>query len=100
MQLNNAMNTIMNAALTDVMGALFKLDEAGATVVAIFVENRNPIIWVDSDGPRGLDNPRVTKTVTVVDPRSGSTRRNVMVMRLGNVQVQWFVDELAVRAAS
>jgi hypothetical protein len=46
MQLNSA-NVLTNFALRDAMGALFHLDQLGATVLDVTITGRNPRIRID-----------------------------------------------------
>ncbi|CAM5386662.1 hypothetical protein [Rhodanobacter lindaniclasticus] len=90
----NPMNEILRAATNKALGAIFFLDEAGATVVSVEVRGGRPLIRLDG-APTRFVKGAIRKS-----RRVGELREHVMVAMVQNCQVEWIVHTVhAERAA-
>lgn len=94
----NPMNEILRTAANKALGALFFLDEAGATVCSIEVRGGRPLIKLDGSPGRFIQGA-IRKSRTV-----GGLREHVMVALVQGCQVEWLVHtvrgDVAARAGA
>jgi hypothetical protein len=78
----NPANTITYQGVCDLLMALFRLDAAGATVLEVRMDGRNPRIRIDAGTAfiRGAVRTRITER---------GVRRAVMATRVAGCQVEW-----------
>ena len=81
----NAMNDILRTAANQALGALFFLDEAGATVIAIDIRGGRPRITLDGAPSRFIQGA-IRKSRPL-----GGLREHVMVAVVQGCQVEWIV---------
>jgi len=79
------MNEILRAATNKALGAIFFLDEAGATVLSVAVRGGRPLIQLD--GPPA----RFVRGAIRKSQRVGNLREHVMVAMVQGCQVEWTV---------
>jgi hypothetical protein len=94
----NPMNEILRTAANKAIGALFFLDEAGATVVSIEVRGGRPTIILDGAPSRFIKGAIRRSRPT------GGLREHVMVAVVQGCQVEWLVHtvrgDVAARAGA
>lgn len=81
----NPMNEILRAATNKALGAIFFLDDAGATVISVTVRSGRPLITLD--GPP----VRFVRGAIRKSQRVGELREHVMVAMVQGCQVEWIV---------
>lgn len=81
----NPMNEILRTAANQALGALFFLDEAGATVTAIEIRGGRPLITLDG-APGRFIKGAIRKSRPV-----GGLREHVMVAVVQGCQVEWII---------
>lgn len=94
----NPMNEILRTATNKAMGALFFLDDAGATVTSVEVRGGRPLIRLDG-APGQFVQGAIRKSHKV-----GALREHVMVAMVQGCQVEWIVctrrGDMAARAGA
>ncbi|MGP1666708.1 MAG: hypothetical protein ACTS5I_12505 [Rhodanobacter sp.] len=81
----NPMNEILRSAACKAVGAIFFLDDAGATVTSIEVRGGRPLIRMDG-APDQFIQGAIRKS-----QRVGMLRECVMVAMVHGCQVEWLV---------
>lgn len=94
----NPMNDILRAAVNKALGALFFLDEAGATVTSVEVRGARPLIKLD-----GAPGQFIQGAIRMSRP-VGGLREHVMVAMVQGCQIEWTVctrrGDVAARAGA
>ena len=83
---NQSQNEHILATSTDAHRCAMKLKEDGFSVLSIHIENRNPIVWIQS-----CDRCNKLRGATKVKRHTAAGMQTTMAISLHGCQVQWIV---------